>query len=291
MQALYCQDAVEPQLSGQFQLDKLVTLDQIALNEDSLQIVTSSKRSPFLAGVLSAAIPGAGQFYNDNYIMSGVFFLIDVAAITTAVIYDGKGDDQTDEFEAFAEAHWSANRYATWTINNATRLNPSIDPNDTDLLNVFNNDGSVNWNKLHALESAVSSGGTGTSGTYYSHQLAGYQEQQYYEMIGKYAQFNPGWDDFTEDPNDPFTYTHVRMDPLTDRFEYYSGLRGEANDFYNVASKAVLVVVANHIVSAVHAAITTAKYNRSLEMNVSMEKTSFGFAVDYHPRFNLKFEL
>ncbi len=279
---IIAQDESNINLSGVFSFDKQTTIREVKLIQDSLNF-QEVKRSPLLAGFLSAVIPGTGQVYNKDYFKAGIFLLIDAIALTTAIIYDNKADDKTDFFENFAEQHWDARRYAQWTVNNALRLSSSIDPNEHDLLNVFNNDGSVNWNKLNALEIRI--------GTYYSHQLAPYQDQQYYEMIGKYAQFNPGWDDFTEDPNDPFTYTHERKDPLTDKFYYYASVRGEANDFYNTASKAVLIMVVNHVLSAAEAAWSASRYNKKLSANVSLEKKSIGFVTDYYPRLNLQYNL
>lgn len=278
---LTAQTKTDNELCGVLGFDKLVSLQEEIILNDSLNTISGERKSPALAGLLSAVIPGSGQLYNGDYIKAGVFFLIDAVALTTSIIYNGKGDDQTDFFENYAEEHWSVEQYATWTVNNATRLNSSIDPNDTELLNVFNNDGSINWGKLNTLENRI--------GTYYSHQLAAYQEQQYYEMIGKYAQFNVGWDDFTEDPNDPFTYTHDRKDPLTDRFIYYSGERGKANDFYNVAYKAVVVMVINHILNAAEAAWSASRYNKKLEANISLNKKSVGFYTDVYPQVNINY--
>jgi hypothetical protein len=147
------------------------------------------------------------------------------------------------------------------------------------MLDVFDSNGKVIWSKLNTLETAI---GQGTN--YYSHRLAYYGEQQYYEMIGKYPQFNPGWDDFG-DENKPYKYG----DPLTDKFYYYSGERGKANDFYNIASKAVLVVVTNHIISMFDAIWSAAAYNRNLQVNVSLQKEQIGFRTDYSTMLNLKY--
>ncbi|MBU1100987.1 MAG: hypothetical protein KKA84_11345 [Bacteroidetes bacterium] len=278
--SLFAQNNDKIDLSGSLNIDQLIASKNVSSTEDEKMLIDAmQKRTPILAAVMSLAVPGAGQFYNEDYIKGGILFLIDAAALTTAIIYDGKGNDQTDYFESFAEAHWDVRAYARWTMNNATRINPEVDPSQ---FNVFNGD-DVNWGELNRLENAV--------GNYYSHQLAGYQEQQYYEMIGKYTQFNPGWDDFTEDPDDPFTYTHTRKDPLTERFIYYAGQRGEANDFYNTASKAVLVMVVNHIISAVEAAWTSAKFNKKIDAGITLEKTTYGLFTDIYPSLHVRLNL
>ncbi len=86
-------------------------------------------------------------------------------------------------------------KYANWTVDNASRINPDI-TEDNPVLNIFDSNGDVIWSKLNQLETAI--------GSWYSHQLAPFNDQQYYEMIGKYQQFNPGWNDFNY--SDAYSY-------------------------------------------------------------------------------------
>ncbi len=239
---------------------------------DNLQ----NKKSVVLAGVLSAVLPGSGEFYSEEYTKSAIFLGIEATAIILGLIYDKKGNDQTDLFQGFANQHWSAERYAKWTVVHARSINPNV---STALLDVFDTNGKVIWNKLNSLETAI-----GQSTNYYSHRLAYYGDQQYYEMIGKYPQFNPGWEDFG-DENTPFQYG----DKLTDKFYYYSGERAKANDFYNIASKAVLVIFTNHVISMFDAIWSAASFNKNLQINVSLQKEQIGFKVDYSTMLNLKY--
>ncbi len=231
------------------------------------------RKSPFLAAALSLALPGAGEFYSESYIKSTVFIAIEAAAITVGLIYDKKGDNQTIFFQNFADANWSVERYARWTIKNANLINSKIDPAQYQL---FNANGKVNWNELNRLESDL--------GSYYSHRLPRKGDQQYYELIGKYPQFNVGWNDFG-DENTPFKYG----DPLTKNFLYYSKERGKANDFYNIAAKAVVVVVVNHIFSAIDAAWSASRFNKNLELRASIQKFDERFRTVYYPQLNLQY--
>lgn len=228
---------------------------------------------------MSAVVPGSGEIYTGSYLKGALFIAAEAAAISFKIVYDKKGDDQTAVYHDYAHQHWSVDRYAAWTIQNATRVNPDL-PANSPLLNVYDNSGNVIWSKLNALERAI--------GHYYSHQLERFGEQQYYEMIGKYPQFNPGWDDFTEDPNDPFTYNDARKDPVSARFTYYSGERGLANDFYNVASKAVVLMIVNHFLSAIDAAFSAKWYNQDLQMNYEVQKLNFGIDNDYIQKLNFR---
>lgn len=260
-------------LSGSLAIDSKIAFDK------SDKVVSASpynmndhKKSVWLAVGLSALVPGAGEFYSENYIKSAAFIAVEVAAITLGLIYDKKGNDQTIFFQSYADRYWSVDRYAAWTIKNATSINSAVDPSK---YSVFAN-GKVNWNELNRLERDL--------GSYYSHQLPKYGDQQYFELIGKYPQFNVGWDDFGNE-NTPFVYG----DPLTKKFLYYADERGKANNFYNIASKAVLVVVINHIVSAVDAAWSTSRYNKNLNANASIERRDYGFNTVYYPRLNLQY--
>lgn len=264
--------AQQSKLTGLLNFDSKISFDN-ATNFIENKQLTSNKKSPFLAAVLSFTLPGAGQYYSKSYLKSLIYFVIEVTAITVGTVYDKKGDKQTDSFQKFADEHWSVKRYALWTVSNATKINPNVNPNN---FKVFNSDGSVNWRELNRLESEI--------GNYYSHHLAPYGDQQYYEMIGKYPQFNVGWDDFG-DENTPFTYG----DPLTPNFIYYSHERGKANDFYNVAHTAVLVIMTNHIISAIDAAWTASRYNKKINLSVELKSYEIGYKSLYYPQLNLQY--
>ncbi|MCF8412100.1 MAG: hypothetical protein K9G44_01705 [Melioribacteraceae bacterium] len=278
--SLFAQD--NSALTGVLNYDSKIALENspVELKPENNESV---RKSPLLAGLLSAALPGAGEFYVGDYWKSFIFVGIEAAAITFKVLYDQKGDDQTVIFEDYAHQHWSVERYAQWSVANAERINPDIfSQHDNSILQVFEN-GAVNWDRLNSLERAI--------GNYYSHTLERFGEQQYYEMIGKYPQFNPGWDDFDESkyPDGMYDYTNgPDSDPVTDKFEHYSGLRGEANDFYNVASKAVIVIIVNHIASIVDAAISANSFNKRVEISSDIQKVNFGYRNDYIQRLNLK---
>jgi len=261
-------------LSGNLELDRKISFDNTYVEQKPL-LNEEMKKSPLIAGLMSLAIPGAGQIYSESYIKGAAFLVLEAATIYTSVVYNKKGDDQTNVFQDYAYQHWDVKRYAKWTVTNASKINESVNSSQ---FNVFDNNGNVNWNELNRLESAISA--------YYSHKLAPLGDQQYFEMIGKYPQFNPGWDDFG-DENTTYSYG----DPLTPRFHLYSGERGKANDYYNVASKAVIVIIINHIISTVDAIFTSKSYNKKIELNTDLQKVQFGFEEDLNYKINLRIRL
>ncbi|GJQ61278.1 MAG: hypothetical protein SCALA702_03310 [Melioribacteraceae bacterium] len=263
------QTSENEKLSGKLLLDSHIAFNSTYSATGDESGSTPGKKSPLLAGVMSFLVPGAGEAYVGSYWKTALFVAIEAAAITTNIIYNGHGDSQTENFENFANQHWSAARYALWTVTN--KVNPGDYPN------LFNDAAKtqVNWDVLNQMERDI--------GDYYSHTLDKFGEQQYYEMIGKYRQFAPGWDDFG-DENTPYQFG----DPVSSRFTYYSGERAKANDFYSVAKTALIIVVTNHLASAVDAALSASAYNKSIETKVSIESKNIGFYTEHSPRVNFK---
>jgi hypothetical protein len=68
---------------------------------------------------------------------------------------------------------------------------------------------------------------------------------------------------------------------VTQNFQFYSGERGKANDFYNTASTFVVIAIANHILSAVDAAWSTSSFN-SFHARVDLERPS-GIGIEQIP--------
>lgn len=264
-----CQSSQENLLlTGNFASDSKLILKNYEMqlsSKHNLQI--NNKKSALLGGIMSLIVPGAGEIYAEEYWKAAIFIAVEAAAITTAIIYDKKGDDKTAEFESFANQNWSAKRYAEWTLANLPVLNPSLNAFD---FNIINPNGTVNWSELNRLERAIGHG--------YSHTLAPYGDQQYYEMIGKYPQFSHGWNDSIFEETD----YHI----LSPNFKVYSIMRGKANDLYNVASTAVIFIYVNHFLSALDAAWSVANYNSEVAMKMRVEQFNLTGRIEFVPTIN-----
>ncbi|MFA3782904.1 hypothetical protein ABRY23_07575 [Melioribacteraceae bacterium 4301-Me] len=269
------------QKNQKFPLTGVLNFDSYSayLNSEKINELNDSgiknTKSPFLAGLLSLIVPGTGEFYSKSYIKAGIFFVAEVTAVTVGLIYNKKGDDQTNFFQNFADEHWSVVRYAQYALEHLAPKDPPGGP-----YQLFYPDKQnlppweqVNWSELNRMERDI--------GGYYSHTLPRHGDQQYYEEIGKYPQFNQGWDDAPPQ----FNYG----DPVTPNFHYYSGLRGKANDYYDIASKAVIVVFLNHLISAIDAVWTAHSYNKHISISAELTKTTYGIRTDYYPKLNLRY--
>ncbi|MDR3627929.1 MAG: hypothetical protein P4L45_13890 [Ignavibacteriaceae bacterium] len=271
-------------LSGNIFLDSKLAVNYYDSLNTAPAIPNYNKRSQYLAGLMSLVLPGAGEAYSENYLKAAIFLTIEAAAITTALIYNHKGDFQTSFFQQFANQHWSVVKYAQWTLNNLKIINP--DATDAEiaqykaggakpvLTGPENSPTGVNWRNLNDMESSL-----GTSG--YSHQLPGFGEQQYYELIGKYPQYSHGWNDSNAGDTD----YHI----LSYNFNWYSHQRGLANEYYKTGSFGVGLLYVNHILSALDAIWSMDKYNGTLAMNVRLNSEYMTDHIELIPTFNLSF--
>lgn len=193
------------------------------------------KRSVAKAVLMSTIIPGTGQFYNKSFLKSLLFLGVEIGGWVTYGVYTDKGNEKTDTFERYADDHWSADEYWDW-IDQASGCG-----------------GDINCQKKYEREN-------------FSHFLPDEKNQTYYENIGKYNQFNVGWDD-TDNGG-----SHARDSANR---EVYVRIRQDANDQYKTATIGATVVLFNHIISAVDAGLTTYRYNRNLEASMGMDMQKY----------------
>ena len=125
----------------------------------------------------------------------------------------------------------------------------------------------VSWAEVNAAETG-------------SHKLPRHGEQQYYELIGKYHQYSSGWNDFSGAGN---------KDQISPNFTFYSGMRGEANDFYSTASTAVIGIYVNHFLSALDAVWSAAQFNNDLAVKIRLENLQLTNRTEFIPTIYLSY--
>lgn len=210
---------------------------QLALQqagETTAAAPTLSTKSVKKGLFMSAALPGAGQLYNGNYIKAAAFIAAEAAGWTLYITQNKKGNDIDAEFRAFADEHWSENDYWDWIARHS-----GIDRNDIEALR--------EW-----------------EGENFSHGLHREKDQQYYEMIGKYDQFNYAWDDsdigLLDEGFDKSKRSANRL--------YYEERRAASNAAFKRATTGATIVLFNHIVSALDAAWSINRGNQQFTANV-----------------------
>ncbi len=239
--------------------------DRAPFADDSIGIQVIPRKSVWLAGGLSAILPGAGQIYAEApWWRTALYAVVEAAGWTGYLIYDAKGAEATTAFEHYADDHWDVTRYIDW-IAATYRSWPdsSVDKAGIEraLLSVYRSDiptenpwDRVDFDTLRVLERGVNEG--------FSHTLPNHGEQQYYEQVGKYVQYRAGWDDHNLN-GDSAIYDPSRV---SGRNKTYTGMRADANSFYSTSETLLTVVILNHIVSMLDAAFTAGRYNARITM-------------------------
>ena len=260
-------------LSGNLSADSKIILNNYTEPVTSQFMYSQeNKKSPILAGVMSLLIPGSGEIYVGEYLKAGIFLAIEAAVVTTAIVYDNKGDNKTIEFQNYADDYtnpdhnWNVVKYADWLISEGADPNirkDNLDWDDTSLPPWER----VNWDLLNAAETG-------------SHKLPPHGEQQYYELIGKYHQYSNGWNDFPIGGN---------KDEVSPNLTYYSGMRGDANDYYSVASTAVIGIYVNHFLSALDAVWSATQFNKDLAIKVRLENIQLANRTEFYPKIYLTY--
>ncbi|WP_457651315.1 hypothetical protein [Rhodocaloribacter sp.] len=257
----------------------------------------SGRRSVPLAFALSAVLPGAGQVYNRQWVKALVGISVEAALITGYAVWRGQGLDEERAYQAFANAQWDPAKYASWLNDYQVFLNQQFNagistvdiavPSGID----FTNPGSWSsadrqvvdafFSQIRSVERRVFHPETGAA---FSHQLPNFGDQQYYELIGKYFQFAPGWRDYPVwvDAEGNFT---VAIDPemtgpngekpnVSETFFAYAEDTAHANDLLRRASRLSLLFIVNHLVAGIDAAISSKLHN---------ERIATSFGLTYNP--------
>jgi len=229
------------------------------------------KLVPGKALLLSAILPGAGQFYAKNYIMSGVFLALEVGAWTGVAMYHSKGMDKEDQYLAYADDHWTYGdpgsggpydnyfEYEYWCAN---QWGYYKDGTESGLFTGTD----VEWKELTWNEKLNYLPKDG-----FTHELDPTEkDQQYYEEIGKYNQFATGWDDYTE-ADYPFYDDWKANKTITPHRDYYLTLRKDSNDALDMSKNFTMVVMGNHLLAALHAGFSVTWHNRKLAQEQNVE--------------------
>ena len=205
------------------------------------------KKNGFLAALLSAAIPGLGEYYVGDQIWRGaIFTALEGGLIYGMLRWDSRGDDSTVIFQQFADAHWSPARYGSYLdsiLNASGRGDIIMDPSN---LTEINNAEDTLSRIAPLLGIALP----------LSHRLPQHGAQQYYELISKYQQYTVGWDDATN-PLDPKSSGH---------YQTHADMRERMNYQFEVRDYFTFGIILNHALSAIDAALLAKDHNSQIRV-------------------------
>lgn len=208
------------------------------------------------------------------------FITAEILLLASYFRWKGNGNDGVDVYQAYAHQSWSPRKYATWLNNYSGYTGSAISlPNISD--EQFQNPGSWNEDQMvevrrffNDIRTAESSSFYLTTGASFSHVLPYFGEQQYYELIGKYFQYAPGWSDYTANPDEDAEVV-IGNNPDS-QFLFYDDIHTEANTNLRRASRMTGLIFAVHFASAVEAAVSAKIKNDRYRPTVSIQSDKNG---------------
>lgn len=221
----------------------------VSLSQKQPEGVKSVKK----AFLFSALVPGSGEIYGGSYLKGIALLAIEVGAWSMYAIYHKEGNDIETEFHAYADEHWIEDHY--WDYISAHSQ-----------INRENMEALREWEHDH-----------------FSHGLHIDKDQQYYEMIGKYDQFNYGWDDTDKGLLEEDWTISMRSPKRL----YYENRRDASNNAFKTASWGTMIALINHALSAVDAAWTVNRHNKKL-MNTSLRIEPIRYGMNNVPALSLR---
>ncbi len=253
-------------------LEKQYSGLDISKVKNNVDIPETKKKSILLGSILSVIVPGAGEFYAKSYVKAAIFFGVELLSWGAFAMYQIKGDNQTDKFESYADRYWSVYRYAQWLVDEDFPGAGVINTNEPD----------KNILRLQIMECERQN---------FSHTMPEYGSQQFYELIGKYQNFQAGWTNLAHVPTrapGPYWYETYKDQVFID----YSNERQIANDYYNYAKTGIIVVVLNHILSAADAAWSVDMFNKQVKVETGFEikryRSPYTLEIGNMPAFNMR---
>lgn len=207
-------------------------------------LATESYKKPGLGLVMSAALPGTGEMYAGSWVKGFLLLGTEVALWIGYKHYRSEGDQLDKEYRAFADAHWSEQRYWVSMAEEASQeagwehLSDVTENNYKDYL--YTDNGLRDYEKIVG-----------------SHSLHVVKDQQYYEMIGKYHQFRKGWDDW-DDSETSFTVE-------TPNNAHYEKMEQNTDSHYKTAGLCGMIILANHVLSSLDAVWSVKQFNHRIQ--------------------------
>ncbi len=257
-------------------------------------MIRSARTNPGLAFLYSGIIPGSGQAINGKWGRAAIYFLVDAASAVYYFNRNSTARDNEASYERYANENWSSIAYAQWLVeySRANNIPNGYQDLETHLIGKSPNFGNTTteWmildiNIVREVESQTTYYySNGNIKSNFSHELQDYGSQQYYELMSKYYQFQPGWQDFydiwTNDPGHDFRYTW-NAGMITPNFIEGRDRAEEFNNNYRQAGNILKLILVNHVVSAFDAFFTVKLKNSRIETQANLLRPD-SFSVIFH---------
>ena len=219
-------------------------------------------RNIAVAMLASAVIPGTGQLYVAtgsgeawHYIRAPIYLALDAYFWYAYRDNYDKGKEVKAEYERFADAHWSEERFLL--------QHPYCDGIG----------GCDSWEQYNEDAKNFT--------PYFVYIPKELDHEEYYENLGKYDNFVYGWDDWNGDYDNLVAWTPNRT--------VYWDMRTESDDYLLKADRFVMALIINRVVSMLDAGWIAYRYNRgdyddnglTLDLRPGMEYSSVGLSYRF----------
>jgi len=253
--------------------------------EDTINDSVTLVNYPAKPMLYSLILPGLGQYKNgDPLWKSAIFIGVEAASIVGMLQWNKQAEDIRKQYELFGDNHWSI---INWVEN--TLLNPVtglIQYEDFKLDGTHKLELHLSGSLAEAFGVFVSSDSLVTHPEWiYSDELSIFQDQHFYENIGKYDQFVGGWDDIFEyyivEKTVEDTIEIILMTPNKND---YNNERDKSNQYLKLANYAVSAIMFNHVISGIEAVLTNQRKARS---KAEQSKTDVGLYYDPRNKYGI----
>jgi len=222
-----------------FQSDSLIT-------DSTYQQRSILNKKIMKASLMSALLPGTGQWYNGSPAWkTAVFAGVEVLGLYQYWKSQNSADDLKTKYERFADENWDITR---WALNTAT-----LRSNISSIENIVIDD--LHITGTHHILLYI-------DGRYVSSDTLRYnpgmpvevvKNRDYYENIGKYDQFVAGWSDalsgwYIKEKDVGGVNELIVLKQLR---KSYLNKRKTSNDLLKMANFALSTVLLNHVISAI----------------------------------------
>jgi len=257
---------------------------------NSMDEVKGSYKSPKKAMFMSLLLPGSGQMYvgGQSRYVRGTFYLAEEIALIYGLYFHSiyKYDQQVKKYKDFAKEHFSRDKYET-AMNG---LYNSMYPDN--LKNIYGKEResyckAFYGNNASFVDPCVENFGKNTGGKP-SDNTPLYDDAAYYRIIAN-ENFVLGWwedvvqNEFAESNlNSDNPASNIKLG-TSENYKEYLAIRKKANDFADRQALFLGVIILNHVVSAIDAALSASAHNNSLYE----EKLSFLDRIRLGSDFNI----
>lgn len=213
------------------------------------KVITRSHKNGFLAGILSCILPGLGEYYVGDQIWRGIILtVVDAGLWYGHFHYITSGNNAYTAFQNYSDTYWSPQRYAD-TLNSLLALAGKT----------YHISNANDFSQINLAEDSLR-----YFFANFSHNLPTKGSQDYYEVISKYIQFTPGWQD------------NVDGNPLhSAEYQNAANMRADMNHQFEVANDFLYGLILNRILSAIDAALLAKDHNSAIHLEGELRQSRY----------------